>query len=236
MEHIRNDKGAIMVEATIYIPLVICTVMALIYLALFNMQEYMMMYEAQRVAAVAAREAAYSGYEDFNMGADNEIDFSWGSGNYPSEAELTEYYKAHHTNIKELYREISGILSSFTGFSNLSQNYEARFADAARNATLISLTQVSSPEVEIKKGLLGTHVTVTFTHSLPTPGVMRYLGLADNFEIRSTAYTYSGNPAGFVRNVDLAVDLVSYIMEKFGMADQINAFIDKTKVVLQKIL
>ena len=40
-------------------PLVLCTVMALLYLALFNMQEYMMMYESQRVAAVAAREEAY---------------------------------------------------------------------------------------------------------------------------------------------------------------------------------
>lgn len=236
MKHIRNEKGAIMVEATIYIPLVICTVMALIYLALFNMQEYMMMYEAQRVAAVAAREAAYSGYENFGMGSDNEIDFSWGSANYPSENEITEYYKAHHSEIKELYREISGILSSFTGFSNLTQDYERRFADAARNATLIAMTQVSSPEVDIKKGLLGTHVTVTFTHSLPTPGVMQYLGLADNFEIRSTAYTYSGNPAGFVRNVDLSVDLVSYILEKFGMADQMNTFLDKTKIVLEKIL
>ena len=37
------EKGAVMVEAAIYVPLVLCTVMALIYLALFNMQEYMMM-------------------------------------------------------------------------------------------------------------------------------------------------------------------------------------------------
>ena len=75
-----SEKGAIMVEAAIYMPLVLCTVMALIYLALFNMQEYMMMYEVQRVASVVAREEAYIGYEGFGMGADNEIDFRWGEG------------------------------------------------------------------------------------------------------------------------------------------------------------
>ena len=235
MKNIRIEKGAIMVEATIYMPLVLCTVMALVYLALFNMQEYMMMYEAQRVAAVAAREVAYSGYQDFGMGANNEIDFDWGWGNHPSSDQITEYYKTHHDNFKELYREVSGALTAITGLGDLSGNYESKFADAARNATLISLTQVSSPEVEIKKNLLGTHVTVTFTHSLPTPGVMRYLGLSDNFEIRSTAYTYSGNPTDFVRNVNLSVDLVSYVLEKFGMADQMNKFMEATDKVLGAI-
>lgn len=65
---IKDEKGVAMVEATIYMPIVLCVVMSLIYLALFNMQEYMMLYEAQRVAAVAAREDAYIGYDTFGMG------------------------------------------------------------------------------------------------------------------------------------------------------------------------
>ena len=44
---IKDEKGVAMVEATIYMPIVLCVVMSLIYLALFNMQEYMMLYEAQ---------------------------------------------------------------------------------------------------------------------------------------------------------------------------------------------
>lgn len=42
---IKDEKGVAMVEATIYMPIVLCVVMSLIYLALFNMQEYMMLYE-----------------------------------------------------------------------------------------------------------------------------------------------------------------------------------------------
>ena len=44
MKCIKSENGAIMVEATIYMPLVLCTVMALLYLALFNMQEYLLIF------------------------------------------------------------------------------------------------------------------------------------------------------------------------------------------------
>ena len=230
----EKEKGSIMVEATIYMPLVICTALALIYLALFNMQEHLMMYEAQRVAAITAREIAYSGYEKFGMGDDNEIEFSWGEGNYPQESEITQYYVGHHSSIKELYREVSGFLS--ITFGNPASRYQTRFADAAREAALVSIGDISNPEIKIDKSLLGTYVTVTFKHSLPTPGVLRYLGIDDELEMRSVAYTYSGNPAAFVRNVDLAVDLTSYVLEKFGVKDDVDAFMAKTQNVLDKIL
>ncbi|MBR5508468.1 MAG: hypothetical protein IKV59_00275 [Lachnospiraceae bacterium] len=225
-----SEKGAVMVEAAIYMPLVLCTVMALIYLALFNMQEYMMMYQVQRVAAVAAREEAYIGYEYFGMGADQEIDFDWGEGNYPSAENVTAYYKEHSNKVSNMYRELTG------WFTDSSGSYEGRFASAARDASLLALGNISSPEVEIDKGLLGTKVTVTITHSLPMPGVIRYLGLSEQFTLRTAAYTYSVNPADFVRNVDLAVDLTSYVLEKLGWKDNVNGFFDKTKEILGKIL
>ena len=78
MKKSRAEKGAIMVEAALYLPLVLCTVMALIYLALFNMQEYMLMFQAQRAGIVIARQEAWSGYSSFGMGAGTDIDFHWG--------------------------------------------------------------------------------------------------------------------------------------------------------------
>lgn len=230
----EKENGSIMVEATIYMPLVICTVFALIYLALFNMQENLMMYEAQRVAAVTARGIAYTGYESFGMGADNEIEFNWGSGNYPSESEITNYYAKRNDSIKELYREISSVLTA--AFGDPASTYKRDFVNAARDAALVSLGDISNPDIRVDKGLLGTNVTVTFTHSLPTPGVMKYLGIEDELEIKTSAYTYSGNPAAFVRNVDLSVDLVSYVLEKFGVKDDVDAFMTKTKKVLNEIL
>lgn len=231
MKCIKNENGAIMVEATIYMPLVLCTVMALLYLALFNMQEYLLMYQAQRVAAVVSREEAYLGYEEFGMGSDNEIDFSWGEGNVPSAGEVTSYYKAYHNRPEDLYRGIGRALSK-----GARLDYDSRFADVARESTLIVLGNISNPEIQVDRGFLGTDIKVTIRHTLPIPGVLKYLKYEGGATIRVAAYRYSVNPSEFVRSVDLATDFISYIMKKFGFADSYNAFLEKTNKVLDMIL
>lgn len=236
MKDIRNENGAIMVEATIYMPLVLCTVMALLYLALFNMQEYMMMYQAQRVASVAAREEAYLGYDAFEMGSDNEIDFSWGEGNGPSTGTLASYYESYTEKITSIYREIGTVLSIADLSAADAGSYTTRFADSVRQSTLIALGTVSAPEVEIDTSFWGTYIEVTITHSLPIPGVMEYLGYDGSTTIRTAAYSYSVNPSEFVRNVDVASDLMSYIMEKCGLSKSYEEFLNKTDEVLSLIL
>lgn len=231
MKKIKKENGVIMVEATIYMPLVFCTVMALLYLALFNMQEYMLMYQVQRVAAVAAREEAYLGYEKFGMGRDNEIDFFWGEGNVPPVNTVTAYYTAHHERMSDLYREIGRGL-----FGGAGSDYASRFQNAARDSTLIVLGSISNPEVEVDSGFLGTEIKVTITHSLPVPGVLKYLNYHGGATIRAAAYSYSVNPGEFVRNVDLAADLISYIMDKLGLSKDYNNFLSKTNEILDLIL
>ena len=230
------EKGAVMVEAAIYVPLVLCTVMALIYLALFNMQEYMMMYQAQRVAAVVAREEACIGYEVFGMGADNEIDFDWGPGNYPSGDEIDRYYAAHHETVGKMYREAGSFLHAVGVPGADPGRYMGRFGNAAIDASLLALGTVSRPDIDIDYGLLGTGITVEITHSVPTPGVIRYLGLPDGLTLYERAYTYAVNPSSFVRNVDLAFDLTAYIFDKLGMSKDYENFKSKSAEVLGKIL
>ncbi len=231
MKKQKNENGAIMVEAALYMPLVICTVMALIYLAVFNMQEYMLMFQAQKAAAVASREEAYLGYGEFRMGSGKEIDFSWGDGNMPSEDKITAYYEAYHTRLKDLYRGIGRFFSGGT-----SPDYSSRFADMASESALIALGRISSPEIEVDRGFLGTEIKVTITHSFPIPGVLRYLGYDRSTTIKAAAYSYSVNPGEFVRNVDLAADFIDYVMKKLGLADNYNEFWEKTNKILDVIL
>lgn len=190
------------------------------------------MYQAQRAAAVVSREEAYLGYEEFGMGDDNEIDFDWGEGNIPSDREVTAYYRAYHNRLGALYRGIGRLFSG--GDARL--DYNTRFSDAARESTLIVLGNISNPEIQVERGFLGTEVKVTIRHSLPVPGILKYLNYEGGTTIRAAAYSYSVNPSEFVRNVDLAVDLVSYIMKKFGLGDNYSAFLEKTNKVLDMIL
>ena len=230
MNNIKNESGSIIVEASIYFPLVLCAVMSLLYLALFNMQEYLLMFQVQKTAAVATREEAYLGYEQFGMGDGNEIEFSWGEDSVPSVAEVTAYYKARHDSFKSLYREIAGFFSGGSG-----SDYASRFGETVRESTIVVLGTISAPEVQVERGLLGTGVTVTITHSLPIPGVLRYLGYEKGSTIRAAAYSCSINPSEFVRNVDVACDLINYILKKFGLEENFNAFLDKTPEVLNYI-
>lgn len=71
MKKSRAEKGAIMVEAALYLPLVLCTVMALIYLALFNMQEYMLMFQAQRAGIVICQTGSLVGVFKLRHGSRN---------------------------------------------------------------------------------------------------------------------------------------------------------------------
>ena len=227
---IKDEKGVAMVEATIYMPIVLCVVISLIYLALFNMQEYMMLYEAQRVAAVAAREDAYIGYEVFGMGGDNEIDFAE-SADVTSGGKVNSYLKAHHKNLGALYRGASTLVSAISGGRASKQAHAV--ARTVRESTLIAMGTMSTPEIDVNTGFLGTNVIVTIKHTMPMPGVMAYLGYDGSTTLKASAYTFSINPSEFVRNVDLGVDMTEYILGKLGI--DYNAFISKTKEVLGKL-
>lgn len=229
MREKKNENGSVMVEAALYMPIVLCTVMALLYLALFNMQEYLLMYQTQKIAAVASREEAYLGYEKFGMGSGKEIDFSWGEGAVPSAADVTAYYEAYHSRLSSLYRGIGRGAGSGT-------DYSSRFSNTARESAIIALGNISTPKIKVDRGFLGTEITVTITHSLPMPGILKYLEYEGGTTIRTSAYSYSVNPSEFVRNVDLASDLMSYIMEKLGLSKNYNEFLNKTNEVLSKIL
>lgn len=231
----KNQKGAIMVEAAIYVPLVLCVVMMLIYYGLFAMQQYMLMYQAERVAIVIAREEAYLGYDKFGMGNNNQIDFDWGEAQQPSKGQVKAYYEEYTSRVSNIYREIGGVVAAI-GWSHPDVAGEARFANAGRESIFLAIGTVSDADVQVDRGLFGTKVIVSFTHTLPTPGVLKYFGLEDSMQISSCAYSYSVNGSSMVRNVDFAVDLVNYILDKFGVGDKVDDFVGKMNSVLDKIL
>lgn len=225
-----------MVEAVIYIPIVLFIVIALVELALFNMQEYIMMYESQRVASVVSREIAYPGYSSFGMGQNNEIDFDWGMGNLPSDIQIHNYYESYHSSASSLYREVSGILKAANLAKTDTGSYSGRFADAVTQSSLIAIGSVSEPEINVNDNLFGSSVTVTFTHDIPMPKALEYLGFEGATAIRTAAYNYAVNPSEFARNVDLASDLVDFAFDKLGISGGFNDFKAKVNNVLDKIL
>ncbi len=229
----QQNRGAVMVEASIYFPLVICTVMTMLYLGLFQMEESALGYAAERIVLEVSREEAYPGYMEFNMNEGHAVDFSW-AGEMPPQDTVTSYYKAHHKNIGSLYREFGGLAAVFGGSGTAESAYRAKYANTANTVKIIAPGTVSEPDIQIKKGMFSSTVTVSITHQFPVPGVIRYLGIDETqYALKTTATKSIVNAGEFVRNVDLAVDATEYLLEKLGLGNDVKKLVEKAKKVIE---
>ncbi|MBQ9591164.1 MAG: hypothetical protein IJR29_13420 [Butyrivibrio sp.] len=223
----EKEDGVVMIEAIIYLPLVIATCVFLIYVGLFKFQEAAFIYAIERTAQYGANEVAYAGYDAFGDKISTAINFDWSGGSPLDDADnIRAYYKASHENFFALYNEIFG--STWVSAEEISGEY----GDVIKNAALLSIADGADYSVAIKRSLISTYVLVTVSYSIDTPGIMRYLGLESRYSYSRGACSVAINPAGFVRNVDLTVDVISKIAEKIGIdvpgiTGKITEFLDK---------
>lgn len=229
--NIKSEKGAVIVEAVIYYPIVICVIVFLIYLGLFHIQSAAIDYEVRQAAVFVSKDISNPGYSSFHSSVGVGGEFQW-SGDTPSSAEVEGYYAAYDGSasdgrhrLSSLYREITHL------FKDYESDYGTIVGEMINNGVLFRF--FVEPDIEVKNTLLGTTVRVTAKYSLPTPGAIRYLGVGDSVTVfQSGAYAHALNPTDFVRNTDLAVDIVEFIGEKLGLDGKIDAFLGKAKKVI----
>ena len=221
--NMENEKGAVMIEALIVFPIVLCTVFLLIYLGLFKLQEMSILYQVQRTAHQGAMIVESPGYESLgqNAGKNPDLDTTI------DESTVENYYKAYHNSINVLYRELFG----YGGWTNNGEI--ATFLEKIGEHTL-SLAGVASfdKEVSIKRGLFSTTLDVEIIWSLPTPGVLKVLGFGEGLKFKQGAVAGAMHPAGFVRNVDLAGDALVIVSEKLGIDDDLGKIMEGIKKYL----
>lgn len=236
----NTQRGVALVEAIIYFPMVLCTVIAMLYLGLFNMQESALGYIAQQAVMEAAREEAYPGYYVFNMNNGKNLDFEWG-GDAPSKSEVENYYKTQHETIGDLYREAGYLMERIAellgGGGRTHFDYTAKYAAATAGITMISAGTIEAPEITMENGFFSSTVRVSIKHKFQVPGVIRYLGITqESYTLETVAIKRVVNPGEFVRNVDLADDMIHEVLKAFGVEDQVNDMLAKINKVLTAIL
>ncbi len=232
----QTQRGAVMVEAAIYFPIVIGVAVTMIYMGLFQMQESALGYVAERIVTEAAREEAYPGYSVFGMNEGRAVDFAW-SGNTPARSDVETHYRERHRTPGRLYREFGQIASRFGLSGGRESYYETKYAAATAGITMISAGTIKTPEVAFDMGFFSSKVTVKIRHTFEVPGIIRYLGIEDEqFTLTTTATKNIVNPSEFVRNTDLAWDATNYLMEKLGLEKKFQSFVSKTGDIIEKIL
>lgn len=216
MRERMNESGSVMVEAVIIFPMVLLAVMAMLYLGLFKLQEAAMLYQVQRVASEGSLMAASPGYADMSQnGAQlNAVNIDW--SDFPQEDAIEEYYKAYHSNFPVLYREIFGC----TWIS--SRDVESFGEKVLHTVSVLAAGRLFQTRVEINRDFWGSSVVAEVRYEVRTPGILRFFDMPEMIVIKQGAYRRAVNPAGFMRNTDLAADAVVVVSKKLGIEKQLG--------------
>lgn len=219
----KSEKGMTIVEMTLIFPAVFFAVVVMLYFGLFKLQEAALLQMVQRVAMQGSNIAAYPGYSELGDYKSKNVDFS-----SIEESPAKKYYKAESGNPLAIYREFFG---SNLGW-NSREKIQGLFDEVKETAMIFPIaTLIEEDAVNVKRTLLGDVVTVTVAIRVPVPAVIKYFIEDENFMvIKYSASAVATRPGGFVRDVDLAFDSVTYLAEKFGFEDKL----DKVTELLDK--
>lgn len=221
----KKENGAIMVESALIFPMVILTVMALIYLGLFKLQEAAILYQVQQVAQKSTYIVASPGYSKLGNDSIDQTDFT----SDPSAEQVKAYYEAYHENLKVLYRELFG-----AGWADGG----ALTKEAETLADKVYLFQGSglNSSVSLKRNFLTHTIEVKTSIEYPMPTVLQYFGFEGDVTVLQGASTVAMNPADFMRDVDFAWDATKAVCKELGLDGQLDAITSKAKELIQKFL
>lgn len=223
----KNEKGAMIVEASFIFPLVILTVMTLLYMGLFKLQESAFLSEVQMVAIKSSNYVASPGYRAFGEWDVTKTDLSAS----PSEAQVTAYYKNYHDKLTVLYRELFG-----SGWADETMLNNKAKQLVERMSIFAGMNNLIKEEVTVKRQFLSNSIEVKTYMTIPLPGVMRVLGLQGNIRIQQGAQTIAMNPTDFIRSVDLGCDAVDAVCKELGWDGQLDKMKDGFNKIINKFL
>lgn len=233
---LKSQDGLIMLEASIYFPIVIFTVIAMIYFGMVKYQQSILTFQVQKIAVLGGREIAYQGYEafesdqtkrsgavDFESGATFSMGESGGSLNADT---VKNYYNQHS---EHLYNEWQ------FNYSSEASRLKGELEEALTKRSFLTGIEATA-SVDISNYVIGKSLTVKATYGLKSPRFLSVVGVPLEFKIGTAVIQNASNSTEFVRNIDLAGDLINFLLEKFGVKDQVDGFLKKAEDIKNKIL
>lgn len=222
----KREDGVIMVEASIYFPIVIFTVFAMIYFGMVMFQDSILTFQVQKLATMGGREVAYPGYREFaadgslgSTAVDFKAESDFGSG-------MSGYHAGHSDHLYNEWR--------------FNYDDEAQWLEDELSSMLSQrsfLTGVESEcDVSISNFVLGKTITVEASYGLRSPKFLEYVGVPMDLKLKSSVRQTVINPTELVRNVELAADLIDFLLDRFGVSGQVDSFLKKVEDIKNKIL
>lgn len=192
---VKDTNGDAVVEAAILFPIMIMIFAALVLLATYLPQRMLLQEAAQYAATAVAAEAGdtYVAFDD--------------NGNRIRKAP-----------------DISVYVTAFKGISGggLSQDHAEQIANhRAENAIMPVSSQIAA-DVKVTNYVIYKEITVTLTQTIPMPVDLSFIGFPKELKLEQQASSVVQNGDEFVRNVDIAKDMVKWLDSKFGFSKSLR--------------
>lgn len=197
-----EDEGgaATIIEYTIVFPIVMAIICILIFTGFAMLDKATLESEVERTALYVSKTVADSNYGKITTrsATSNEIDsISIGDGDITTDP----------------YRYLFG-KSADTGAAQQTARAQIMKSQLLHNDDV-------RVEVRVNQGIFNK-VTVTATEGFEMPTFLKSLNMPNLLTIEVTATQYVNEPAEFIRNADLAIDIVEEVGEKTGITDKLH--------------
>ena len=214
---IEKERGAMMVEAALVFPTVILTVLAMMIFGMMKFQETLVQFGTQKIATSMAKELSYPNYEQY-LGKSEGLDIDVTS--LPNKENVHTYF-AKNKLYAAFGREVTAPRNK----------YEEELVRFIKEYSFLAGMDVV-PNVTVE-GFLVPMVKVEAEYRVKLPKFLGYIGLPDSITMGSASYAYASDPTEFVRNVDIAVDVTQFLLQKLGLDGKVEVFMEKLQSVMK---
>ena len=215
----RSEKGAVsVIEAALVYPVVIFTVVTLIYMGMYIYDVSLLNDRARTAAVTAAKTVTFTGYDEL--------------GDVYSSLELDPKAPApDRAHVDKYYSESSPYRYFVNGKAD--DKFAAKVCDYASGGMFRGSGVTCT--VDVKRKLFDREVVVTVEKNVTLPGILRLSGVKTGRKMTATASAVTSDPAEFVRNTDLVMEAATVIGNKTGISGKVSAMRGRISETLGKL-
>lgn len=206
----KNEYGAVEVEATLILPMIIMIVILSLYISLFICQRAILQANLE-TAAMYYRNALTDSFVNVtdSMGIYEDGDTETRKGSTYTATRPLNPYRGMFGNSKQV------------------ANFEDFFWSEANN--LINKDNLKI-KCTYKNYVIYEQIDVSAVQDFYFPMDLSYIGIGDGMQITATARVIATDHDGFINNVDYVID----ILEKTGVTQKIESIASKVGEVYEK--
>lgn len=194
----KDTQGDAVVEATILFPIMMMIFAGLVLLAIYMPTRA----NLQRATQYAATVISVRESDSWLTFDENAMDYSW----FNDKNDLTNVYVL-----------LFGSLIETSAEREEKRALAETIVEAYLESSITPAANKPHVECDVRNYVIYKEVAVTATHTIHLPVNLSFVGLSQDIPITVTSTAIVQDGDGFIRNVDMVSDFVSYLNEKYSL-------------------